>query len=121
MGGRNLPSPVAIAPDRGGQGIETIGLMLRICGIFCVDKNSGNGGGQAVEKSAEGVKGHVAEKFLGETRSFLSAVSRQKILLDNNYREKSKLSVPPHYEPLVGVHRQSMMSNLFKGKDIRGW
>ena len=74
MGGRNLPAPVTIAPYSYGKGIHSIGLMFRVGRIFRVDKNSGNGGHQTVQKSAEGVKIHVAEKIPRKTKSIHPAV-----------------------------------------------
>jgi len=74
MGGRNLPAPVTIAPYRYGKGIHSIGLMFRVGKIFRVDNNSGNGGDQTDQKSAEGVKIHVIEKILSKTKSIHPAV-----------------------------------------------
>jgi len=87
--------------------------VFRVCRIFCVDKDSRNGGGQAVEESAEGVKVNVAEKFLGETRSPLSPFSGQKILLDNNCEDKSKLENSSKYMPLVSHEERPRIFTLY--------
>ncbi len=90
MGRRELPCPVAIPPYSCGKGIQSIGLILRVCRIFRVDNYSGNGSDQTVQKSAEGVEIHVVGKFLCETKQLLPTVSRQQILLDKKCLEKSK-------------------------------